>query len=136
MSFSGKKWKRSKAENAAEFMAALNAGDKLQGFLKQGDTVSSYTKVDDQTYTHKVEADGKVLQEKNFILGKENETTMPDGTILKNTYTLEGDVLKEHVIGSDGRNVYIERSFSGDTMKMKVTADGVDVAVHVEYTAV
>ncbi|GBP62926.1 Fatty acid-binding protein, liver [Eumeta japonica] len=114
----------------------LELSEKVRSLLKQTDSLTSFTKNADGTWTYKVEVGGNVLLEETFGIGKEYDYTRPDGVVTKNTFTLEGDTLKQVMKDPEGKSLYIERAFSGDTMKLKVNADGIDITGYVEYQSV
>lgn len=58
-----------------------------------------------------------------FRLGEEKDITTQDGRKVKNTFTIEGNVLTEHQLGV--KNFVIVREFSDDEMIMTSTAGSV-----------
>ncbi|CAH0397758.1 unnamed protein product [Chilo suppressalis] len=136
MSFSGKKFRRVRAENIEELLKVSKANESVASILQSTTPTFSFTRIEDQTFTFHLQAENRQMTV-TFTLGQETELERRDGTKVKVTYTLEADNVISQVIKSpDGKISYFRREFGDKEMKMTITIEGSDVAATVYYEQV
>ncbi|RVE50014.1 hypothetical protein evm_005367 [Chilo suppressalis] len=136
MSFSGKKFRRVRAENIEELLKVSKANESVASILQSTTPTFWFTRIEDQTFTFHLQAENRQMTA-TFTLGQETELERRDGTKVKVTYTLEADNVISQVIKSpDGKISYFRREFGDKEMKMTITIEGSDVAATVYYEQV
>ncbi|CAH0750672.1 unnamed protein product [Diatraea saccharalis] len=118
MSFSGKKFRRVRAENVEELLKVSKTNENVARMLQNTLPTFSFTRIDDVTFTFHLQTDNRQMNV-TFKLGEETELERRDGSKVKVTYTLEGDnVLKQVIKSPDGKISYFKRDFGDKDMIM------------------
>ncbi|CAG9104790.1 hypothetical protein JYU34_011944 [Plutella xylostella] len=136
MSFFGKKYQKTDIENVLELMDALNVSEKIRAVLRNTESHSTFIKNADGSIQYVVTHNGNTLVDQKIVLGEEADFTTPDGTVTKNTFTLEGDTLKATMKTPDGKLLHFDRHFQGDVLRMEIYLDGLDLKGIVHYHVV
>ncbi|KAL4708719.1 hypothetical protein ACJJTC_017398 [Scirpophaga incertulas] len=136
MAFSGKRFRRVRAENMEELLKVTNANDSIIRALQQASPVFSFTQLDSDTFSFCLDT-GDHRVNNTFKLGQETEMERRDGSKVKVTYILEGDnVLKQVIKTPDGRISKFRREFGERETKMTITTEGSDVEARIYYEIV
>ncbi|XP_045497668.1 fatty acid-binding protein, muscle-like isoform X1 [Colias croceus] len=135
MSFSGKKYKRTRCENIEELVKESSTKEIITMFEKYAPTVC-FTRLDEHTFQVDLRIEARHLSH-SFKLGEEQEWERRDGSKLRITYQLEGDnVLHQIIKLPDGKMAYFRRLFIDRECIMTVTLDDTPHTATIYYEQV
>ncbi|XP_038211711.1 uncharacterized protein LOC119832172 [Zerene cesonia] len=135
MSFSGKRYKRTRCENVEELVKESSTKEIINTFHRLAPTVC-FTRLDEYNFQLDLRIETRHLAY-SFKLEEEQEVERKDGSKLKIKYLLENDnILHQIVKLPDGKTAYFRRHFTDRDCIMTVTLDDTPHTVTIYYKRV
>ncbi|XP_053617153.1 fatty acid-binding protein 1-like [Plodia interpunctella] len=132
MAYLGKEYKFVKEDNFDGFLKAIGVKDEDIAKLAHYKPATKLTK--DGDYYVFTFTDPLKTKEVKFKSGVEQDEEIRDGSKVKTTYTVDGNVITQ-VLKRDDKSATFKREFDGDNLTVTITASQWDGVAHRYYKA-
>ncbi|XP_052751904.1 fatty acid-binding protein 1-like [Galleria mellonella] len=133
MSYLGREYRFEREENFEAFLAAIDVAPEDKARIAQYKPSQKLERDGDgYRYTTVLPQRTKTI---TFKSGVEFDDEIKEGTSVKTTFTVDGDTVTQVIKDSKGRTATFKREYSGDKLKVSITASVWDGVAYRYYTA-